>query len=467
MVLVLIVVLFMALLSTAFLTKSGTEYRAGSVLQTKVRLQYGSDAGLEKGIRVMSDDLALASRSKCLTPFTPLTQIASFPWTGASFPVTVSCQNLQGYAADSSSGALYGAAIVTTGGDHSLTTQSAVNSSIDVGGTVYTSGLESSGASGDLRKDVNLTKGDYAQFGCAGSPSATAITVAAPGGQYCTPLTAAQVAPAVSLPTPPTTYFPPALVTPNCKVFFPGKYTTDPSPLLLNNNNQYNYFASGDYYFDGTFGIALGNNVTITAGAKSPGDIDGATSACTTDAIARGLAGAPASAITGTGAAFYFGGSTSITVGNAELTMYSRPVTAGVDVPLNIYAVRSGDTGWDPWSGGSTNIVRASNSNAKMLFNGQINAYDAPVDLFASNPTYASARAGIVAKTLLLQASASGTNLDVTGYSTSSTFGSRIVRLTVSATGAGSDTGHAEGTALVRIPNDTSIKPTVLSWSFS
>lgn len=467
MVLVLIVVILMAFVTTAFLTKSTMAFRASSVLQTKVRLQYGADAGLEKGIRAMSDDLAQASRTKCLTPFTPVTQIATFTWTGADFPVTVRCQDLQGYAADNASGALYGAAIVTTGGAHSLVTQSAVNTSLDVGGTIYASGFETSGSGGDLRKAINLTKGDYAELGCTGTPTVSNITIASPGGKYCTAITAAQVAPSISLPTRPTTYVAPALVNPNCKVFFPGRYATDPTSLLLSGNNTDNYFASGDYYFDGSYTITLGNNVTLTAGAKSSGDVDGATAACTTDAVAKTLPGAPVSAITGTGAAFYFGGSTALAVGNAELTMYSRPITAGVDVPLNVYAVRASDTGWNAWSGGSTSIISTTNANASLLFNGQINAYDAPVDLFASNPSYAAARAGIVAKTLLLQASASGANLDVSGYGTSSTVGSRIVRLTVSASGTASDAGHADGTAVVRIPNDTNVKPTVLSWSFS
>ena len=205
----------------------------------------------------------------------------------------------------------------------------------------------------------------------------------------------------------------------------------------------------------------------VVAGAPSAGDAAAPTPACSNDADARAVAGAAASSITGTGAAFYMGGSTSIEVANGALYMYSRAVTAGIDIPLNIYAIRSTDSGWDAWSGGAGKILAATNPSSAMIFNGQVNAYDAAVDIFASNPTVAAIRAGVVARTLKLQASASGTNLDVSGYGTSSTFGSRIVRLTVSAAGTGSDIGHADGTALVRIPNDTSVKPTVLSWSFS
>ena len=259
MVLVLIVVVLMALVTTAFLTKSGTEYRAASVLQTKVRLQYGSDAGLEKGIRVMSDDLAAASRSKCLTPFTPITQIATFTWTDAGFPVTVSCQDLQGYAADSSAGLLYGAAIVTTGGAGSLQTQSAAgpSTSLDVGGTIYVSGSE---VANDIKKDVNLRKGDYAQFGCSDTPVLVPMHVVPPGSRYCTSLTPSQVAPSVALPgVRPTVYVAPvtnALAT--CRTFFPGRYTS--APTLLVGAGVGNYFASGDYYFDGSFTMGLGSS---------------------------------------------------------------------------------------------------------------------------------------------------------------------------------------------------------------
>jgi hypothetical protein len=470
MVMVLIVVVLVALVSTVFLNKSATESRAGAALQTQARLTYGADAGLEQAVRVMSDDLASATRKNCLTPFTPTMTISTFTWTGAHFPVTVSCQDLQGYAADNASAGLYGAAIITTGGADSLTTQSAVNNPLDVGGTIYISGSETSN---DLKKIVHLTRGDLAVLGCSGSPNIAEISVSAPYGQYCTTLTPDLVAPSISLPAVPTTAPVPVTLPGNhCRIFVPGKYTADPSSSLLSGNHTSNYFASGNYYFDGNFTISVPNNTEIVAGAPSPGDVDAkngntAITGCSDDATAQGLAGAAAGAINGTGAAFFMGKTAAISIAQGTLSMYSRPVTAGLDVPLNLYAVRAGDTGWDAWTGGNTPVVGITNPNANMLFNGQINAYDAPVRVFASNPTYAAVRAGIIGKTVDLQASASGTNLDVSGYGTSSTTGFRLVKLTATAAGVGGDGGSFTGVAIVKFPNDTSIKPSVLSWRFS
>lgn len=463
MVLVLVIVVVAALLSTAFLSKSGAELRAGATLQTHVRLGYGADAGLEQGTASLEAELLSATRKHCLTPFGPPQSVfLPFSWSASGYSVSVTCQDLQGYAADDTGKGLYGAAIVVTGGAHSLTTQSAVNNSLDVGGTIYLSGAEDSG---DLKKNVNLTRGDLAQFGCSGSPGISQISVASPYSQYCTTLTPSQVAASVALPAIPTTAPAPVLLPGNkCQVFFPGKYTS--APALINGNNTSNYFASGDYYFDGNFAINLANKTEVVAGAKSTGDVDPAgVTPCSNDNAAKLLA--PTAAINGTGAAFYMGQASSINIAQGTLAMYSRPVTVGTDIPLNIYAIRSTDSGWDAWTGGSTPVVGISNPNATMLFNGQINAYDAPVQVFASNPTYAAVRAGVVAKTLDLQASASGTNLDISGYGTGSTVGSRIVRLTATAAGTAGDPGGATGTAVVRFYNDTTKAPQVLSWRFS
>jgi type II secretory pathway component PulK len=101
MVLVLVVVVFAALVSTAFLTKSDSELKASSAYQRKVQLQYGADAGLEKGIQALRDDLASNLRTKCLTPFEPTTSLATFTWTGEGHSVSVTCRDLQGVAARS------------------------------------------------------------------------------------------------------------------------------------------------------------------------------------------------------------------------------------------------------------------------------------------------------------------------------------------------------------------------------
>ncbi len=464
MVMVLLVVVLIALVSTAFLTKSGTELKASAALQTKVRLQYGADAGLEKGIAALSAELAATTRTHCLTPFDGPQTLSTFTWGTSKYPVTVTCEDLQGYAADDTSGQLFGAAIITTGGAGSLQSQSAGSNPLDVGGTIYVSGAETSGGGGDLKKPITLTKGDYVALGCAGSPNVTAVSIVAPYSQRCTAIPAAQVANTVALPsTVPTAAAAPVTVG-NCKVFFPGKYTT--APPLLSGMNMSNYFASGEYYFDGSFTISVVNNVEVVAGASSTGDVEvSGTTACSSDATAKLLAGAVPALITGTGAAFYMGGDSHIDVAQGTLVMHSRPVTAGVDVPLSVYAVRASDTGWDRWTG-SSDIITTSTANGTMLFNGQINAYDAPVFVFASNPSFAAARAGIVAKTLKLKASASGTNLDVSGYGTSPTVGSRIVRLTVHAGGLSSDAGSSDGVAVVVFPNDLSA-PTVKSWRFS
>lgn len=474
MVMVLLVVVLIALVSTAFLTKSGTELRASSALQTKVRLQYGADAGLEKGIAALSGELAATTRTHCLTPFDGPQPLSTFTWGTSKYPVTVTCEDLQGYAADDTSGQLFGAAIVTTGGDGSLQSQSAGSTSLDVAGSIYSSGIETStGASADLKKDINVTKGDYVQFGCTGSPNVTAIKVPlspSPYAQRCTGLGPSFVAAAVTLPTIPSGFVPPVDIgsgPATCRVFFPGKYTS--APVFPGTIDLY-YFASGNYYFDGNFNIDVGKHIVV-AGAPTFGDVDNVSGtktykACSNDAAAKLVAGTAAGMITGTGAAFFMGGKTSLTVAQGVLSMYSRPLTAGIDIPLNIYAVRGGDTGWDPWTGGSTNIISGTDANSNMLFNGQINAYDAPVDLFASNPTVTGARAGIIAKTLKLQASAKGTNLDISGYGTSPKFGSRIVRLSVHAAGLAGDAGASDGVAVVVFPNDLSA-PTVKSWRFS
>jgi Tfp pilus assembly protein PilX len=500
MVLVLIVVVMAALVSTAFLTKSRTELRASSVLQTKTQLSLGADAGLEKGIQALRDDLASAARTKCLTPFEPETALSPpFPWNGSAATVSTSCLDLQGVAASAQGNPLYSAAIITTGGDHSLTSNNSANSAIDIGGPVYVSGIESaSPGSGDLQKDVHLSYGDFSMLGCTTPPDLSAkLTVTPPYGVVCTKVTAADGAPTLSLPSLPPgapSYFD---VTPSCRIFFPGSYTSAPA-LLTNNGNtptntgNRNYFASGTYYFapsgGGALTFGIGTNDVVVAGRKAAsfdsdlpvpngnGNGGGTTNVapCTDDtaAIAHLTAvGLATTIIGGTGGAqFLFGGDSQLNI-QGTLVMYSPPAQ-GSKPPVNVYTIRAGDATspatWAPWTGhlqsGAVQPLLTGGSATQELFNGALNAFDAPIAIFATNNTVAAVRAGIVAKTLDLAASTQGGGLDVAGFGgADSTNGSRILRVSSKATGLTNEGGIMAGVAIVEVPNDGS-PPTVRSW---
>jgi hypothetical protein len=492
MVLVLVVVVFAALVSTAFLTKSDSELKASSAYQRKVQLQYGADAGLEKGIQALRDDLASNLRTKCLTPFEPTTSLATFTWTGEGHSVSVTCRDLQGVAASSPGNPLYSAAIITTGGAHSLTASNSTNASLDIGGPVYVSGVESAGPGNDIKKAMTLKYGDFSMLGCGQTPPdlTSKVTVTAPYSTICTDVSAADGAPTMTLPSYPATA--PAYydITPTCRVFYPGRYSSAPT-LLTNNGNtavntgNRNYFASGVYYFAPASGspinFAIGTNDVVVAGRKAasydvdlsvPGNGNGngpltTVSPCSDDTAAAthltSLGLSTSILLSGGGAQFVFGGDSQLNV-QGTLVMYSPP-PQGTKPPVNLYTVRASDTSpWTSWTGHNGGLLLDGGSNTQELFNGSLNVYDAPVAIFATNNTVAAVRAGIIAKTLDLSASTQGGGLDVAGFGgASASTGARTLRVVATATGGGGNGGMSIGTAIIDLPNDGSA-PTVRSW---
>jgi hypothetical protein len=290
-----------------------------------------------------------------------------------------------------------------------------------------------------------------------------------------------------------------------CRVFLPGLYTSAPTLLPASGKKSgSNLFAGGLYYFNGvhTFNV---NSSTVYAGWEDPSppaplpmDQGGIPSSdpCSSVSMSTvvsnltkftGLpAGFSSSLIWQYGATFVLGGDSSIALqgsgsNSGSLTMFT-PTAQFCDpktmpgkctqlvLPVNLYTVQSADTGWATWdgvtacNGSSVFVVCNVNTSADMLFNAKLYAANAPVDLFASSPSHEAALDGIVASTIMLQASASaGLSPEVTSISITGNPPPPFRTVCLISTDA---TGNSAGydKAVAEIANGSPFAVTVLSW---
>jgi hypothetical protein len=159
------------------------------------------------------------------------------------------------------------------------------------------------------------------------------------------------------------------------------------------------------------------------------------------------------------------GGSSSIKLSNASLTMFT-PANG-----INLYSVQTGDSaaGWLPWSGAS-DALSNGNPNVTMAFNAKIYCLNTPLTLFSSNNSVQAAYDGVIAGALTLAASASS---DLSPYLSSlANHGNppppfRTLRIT----STGPSTNSARTTAVIELsnfPTAAGVFPvTVLDWEVS
>lgn len=302
----LIFILVVGLIVTATLTKSGGVLTTDYALRNSTQMQYATDGGIERGLQVLVDDVAKSPQTFCTADSKPADHDFADP-TGLSInghTAHYSCQTIRGSTPGTGGGNFSNYALVTTGGDHSLTSSNAGNDKnpVPVDGAVYLSGSE---ADSDLKKQIHVSDGNVVVYdkldhaGCESGISqlSNIKTLTTGNGIVCGEQSAKDALPTVTLPAktantltnPAPIDYPQGVdkkgnpVTPTCRLFLPGWYTKP--PVLLPGKNAAdtpaNYFVSGLYYFKNidldNAGKDVGawqipNNDVIIGGQPATGD---------------------------------------------------------------------------------------------------------------------------------------------------------------------------------------------------
>lgn len=351
----------------ALLSQTGVAVKNTVVVGDFGKKVYSADSALDVALEAVQNDATLCPE-KSATPTVITTGLVVDPGVD---PVTVTCKTTAG-----SSGGYGGYSIVTTDGASatSLATQS--SGSKKVGGSVFVAG------GSDLKKQVEITGGDYTQAGTPCPVSGADVSVTPPHTVFCGPRatpTRTVLAPAVPGAVNPA---PDTVSIPGCSVFSPGRYTSKP---VLNANR--NYFKSGVYYFDfaGAWNIDKTSVVGGTAGTETT-NLD---APCLLEA-------APA----GNGVTWVFRGSAAMTVSNAaRVELYSRrPVTPDGTPQVSVFVegTRIGSA------------IDQLNGNPQVVFHGLVYSPQASVGTNATGSVSFYMLNGVVASRLLLQSVGDG-----------------------------------------------------------
>lgn len=199
---------------------------------------------------------------------------------------------------------------------------------------------------------------------------------------------------------------PPVTDSSGCRIWSPGEYDTPPNL----DNQSYNYFRSGDYYFNdiGNWNISSAFTLFGYPGDKGPG-IDGfkpsdtfannpCNNAWTTD-------------IDRSGATLYLGGNTQITVDQNSTFEVSGRERSGQN--MAIQALRSSGSGRNPSTieGDQRIITTGPGSNKQMSIEGLVWAPYAALEFdLISNDAVAALTGGAVVSELTAGASANANN---------------------------------------------------------
>ena len=419
LVLVLVFMTIVGFFCAVALAKSSAVSKSGVQLRTRANYQYALDGGVDRAFQALTTELASGAPTSCTT----VASGASFPATFSLNAQTVdySCSTLAGRTTNSSDSSISNYALVVTSPNlHSLTSQAGVDPLL-VGGSVFLNGKVTNS---DLNKVVQITTGDLtspAGGTCDTDLAAVTQIQFAGTGQLraCTEQTLASTLPSISVATAPTYDIPTTLRSglqvnlsggQHCQVFYPGRYTAPPT---LSSGD--NYFVSGTYYFlnTGQWQIAGGSNVLggqPLAGTDTPAS----TGACATmtDAVATAQGGVSSALPSinpyrlSSGNTWVFGGSSSLDFKKGSAVLFTPPASAGA-VPVNIVGASSTAGGYTPISVGAA-VLTGGTNNTSMTLNSNLYAPTGGVEIFSTNNTLASARAGVVAYTLTLKASNSG-----------------------------------------------------------
>lgn len=472
LVMALVFMLVVGLFVGAALQKAQSTSASGQQVLVRGQLQYALDGGIDVALQALQQELSNGAPTRCV-------DAAAAPGVGSltlnAQSVTHTCTTLAGRAAVAGDVTTTNYAIVVTSPNaDALTTQSGASSSLGIDGSVFLNGTVTNGA---LKKQLDLTSGDLvspvSRAGCAADLAAlTDITLTGSGQlKTCTEQTLAQAVPTLTLPAAPVevaTALKSGVQLGTCRVFFPGRYSTSPPAV----SGADTYFVSGLYYFHNIGQWSIDDkNLDLTGGHRtvstdSAVPANGCTSMTDATALAAPLAVANAGTI-GTpyanGVTWAFGGTSSLDFKKGSVTLFSPPAI-GTAQPVNIYAVPTTGNGYTAITSVGAAVITGGSNLSAMLFNAKILAPTGTVSIFSTNNTVATARGGIVAYQLDLQASASGSGglvITAPGGIVDAPPPFRTVRIVTQDSSGGNS---ATNTAVATISNFAPFTIHVLSW---
>lgn len=493
LVLALVFMLIVSAFLTVTLERSQSTSTSGQQVRVRGEVQYTLDGAVEKAFQELRADVAGASPALCRAPGSP-ESLGTLELTHSSGVrrAGYSCQTLSGRSRGSGEDSGRNYAIVVTGellGD--FTTDDAVSTPIEVQGSVYTSApIDDLRIRKEVEVDGDLLGG--ASSNCAAWGSGSPLTKAYVTATYfrgCTPETEADIVPLLSIPAAP-----PSPVTglgqlhadvpvdatkpdsPRCRVFAPGRYSIPPA--ILSGAVGANYFVSGLYYFNGIGGWTIPTGSWVIGGAAAAGDLspqppnnkkklqackdmtdDQARAALLAALVTESLATADPYT---SGVEWVFGGNSSLVVhGDTILHSPSRVP----DDPASIYGARPSDgSAWTPSAAAGWLIETPDDAaEGSLVLNGRLFAPDVGrVKLFASEPTDARFRRGIVAERLDLQASAAAGEFKLTAAGDQPR--PALPFRTIKVVAADATTTTDRTTAVATISNDPPYEVRVVTW---
>ena len=432
---ILVVVLVLSLTVIGITNYVAADLRYARVTMNRADRLAAADAAMNYAV----DQLKLRNAS-CLLGGTsrPLPGLSA-PINGAS--TNVNCLRVGGGIGDIQAWA----AVITgvgAGNSYLLSSQSGNSKEKILGGPVYMSRVTN--ASFAFGPDVKIKDGPlyYTDPGC-GTPTATPVTAASLptqlifepsliyGPQCATQdwtyktVGADPVAPDLSV-SASLPLNPPSTLDGSCQVFSPGVYDTPDDLLPALGSNV--YFKSGDYYFLNVQMIIKGS--TVTAGFPDPSIVaalEVANSPCS-----NAIATDPNRVFPNLGTTFYFGGSTSLTIGAAgSLEIMPRPHGTSHENYVSIHALCSTTAsatkdGCDQTGGpsgvpstltatGAQAIVYTQpGTNKQLVAHGLVYAPTGRLEFGnATNTAEQKIMGGLVVARLVLQSSASAQNFEI------------------------------------------------------
>lgn len=316
--------------------------------------------------------------------------------------VSVKCTNIGGANQGANSWA-----VILTGNDPTFKALvSSGGGSRAIGGSVYmAAATESNAAVTNLTLDGDFW---YKDATCESPtpPTITGMTIirSPPNAKICTTASWQSLISTILLPPKPPVRNPAGQdnLVPNCRIFFPGTYTSPPSLALQN------YFVSGDYYFEFDGSWVVKQSTIIGGRADSDlGDTQYLPAPdCASAPTTAGLVG------TGSGVTWLFGKGAWLdiqTQGSLELFRRMQGTQA-----VSVMAVQQSVNGYSRStisnSAGGALINTDSGSNNNMVIHGLVYAPDAQIRFSnVSNSANSATLGGVVAASIHMQSSASAT----------------------------------------------------------
>lgn len=414
LVLVLIFVVVVGVVVGAVIDQTRASIGNTVVVRNQQALTFAADAGVERAIQQVRKDSSLCAASG--------SPVSMGSMTSNGRTVDLTCQVIQG----SSSGVLGYAVVTTDATGDSLTTSGGGTKTIN--GPVWTARIDDAISNLVIEGGDLLEKASDTSCVVGGAqPSGLDFEPAGLYGYTCSSAALPNFAP--TLPTAVPADAPPASPPTDvgeCRVFFPGTYTSTTWPGFL----EQNYFVSGVYYFVDV-DLTVTGTQEVVAGRRGASEADSlGLTACSNDLAQAG--NLPTD--TDTGVKWLFGGSTTLTTTNSggSIEIFARsggPASEGTQgVPIMQVLGASG-TWTNSTRTASQNIIDIqSGTNPAMVAHGIIYVPSARVNIDnAANIAQAQFQGGIMAGRLHAQAPANSTGLVISMETDASP---RLVRVT-------------------------------------